>query len=148
MTNERHYIYGILKELCTCVFADVCERRKNRKGIVAQNVFAGHRPSAIEGMSEFLVIRTSPSIGEHGVYQQASLYVEIRVKNLEHGLENTKRLQELLDKVDGKFPYTSPDKRFSIKNPRLTIAGDDGLEFTAWLVRASLQINTTDRFAI
>lgn len=148
MDKVRHYIADVLTELCTEVFDDVCKCQYGRSKNKKQTVFAGHRPSGTEGMDEFLVIRTSSNIGEHNVYQQGSLYVEIRVRNLEHGLENTLRLQELLDKIEEKFPYTSLDGRFTIKNPSLTISGDDGLEFTTWLVRSSLQINTTDRFAM
>lgn len=146
MDKVKHYVADVLSELCTEVFTDVCKTRTDIRGNVLPSVFAGHRPSGIKGMDEFLVIRTSSNLGEHNVYQQMSLYVEIRVRNLESGLEDTLRLQELLDKVDEKFPYVSPTKRFSIKNPVLVISGDDGLEFTTWLVRSSLQINTTDRF--
>lgn len=133
--ETRHYISDILKWTCMDVFADICDM-----------VVAGHRPSSEEQHGEFLVVRTSSTIGEHNVYQQASLYVQIYVKNLEGGYENTVRLQELLDKVDEKFPKMSPDKRFAIKNPVLQISGDDQLGYSVWLVRASLQINTTDKF--
>lgn len=148
MDKVRHYISEVLEELCTRVFADVCREQRDGSGSIIQSVFAGHRPSANKRLKEFLVVRTSSSIGEHNVYQQASLYVEIRVRNLEHGLENTRRLQQLLDAVEEKFPYMSEDGRFIIKNPVLVISGDDGLDFTQWTVRSSLQINTTDRFRL
>lgn len=133
----KHYIFDVLKWACTDVFADVCDC-----------VVAGHRPSAVEQHDEFVVIRTSSIIGEHNVYQQASIYIQIYVKNLEGGYENTDRLQELLNKVDEKFPIMSEDKRISMKNPVLQISGDDSLGYSVWLVRASLQFNTTDKFLL
>jgi len=136
MDKVKFYIAPILQELVENYFSDICDK-----------VYAGHRPSGIEGMDEFLVIRTSSAIGEHNVYQQSSCFFEINVKNIEHGLENTLRLQEIVDDIAEKLPMISDDKRFTIGEPRLIIKGDDGLQFTQWLLRSSLQINTTDRFS-
>ena len=67
MDKVRHYISDVLEELCTRVFADVCRVQRDGSGNVIQSVFAGHRPSAIKRLTEFLVVLTSPSIGEHNV---------------------------------------------------------------------------------
>lgn len=146
MKEVRHYVAQVLCDLCTKEFSDICRKRRSKEGGYIPNVFAGGRPSAGPELDEFLVIRTSSNIGDHWVYQQASLYVQIYVRNLENGLRNIMRLQELEDNVIGKFPIVT--KRYSVKNPSLQIGGDDELGFSVWLVRANLQFNTTDRFAL
>ena len=144
MKEVKHYVALVLSELCTKNFKDVCKKRRDAKGKYLPNVFAGNRPSAGPELDEFLVIRTSSNFGDHNVYQQASVYVQIYVRNLENGLQNIMRLQELEDKVIEKFPIIT--ERYVVKNPALQLSGDDELGFSVWLVRANLQINTTDRF--
>lgn len=123
---------------------------------IAQAVYVGNRPSAGKERDTFIVLRTSGRVGEHNVYQQLGLYVEIYVRNMQNGIPNLRKLQEIEDKVLEKFPltYETPDYlktskwRWRATNPLLQITGDDQLGFTAWLVRASLQINTSDRFHV
>ncbi|MBQ0113671.1 MAG: hypothetical protein KBT03_11115 [Bacteroidales bacterium] len=141
-TKTKHYLGSVLKTLCTETFADVCDF-----------VIAGHRPSAVDEKKSFLVIRTSSSCYDHGPYQKASLYVDIYVKNLEGGIENTTKLQELLDVVDEKFPIIHKEEnesswRWQATRPQLALSGDDSLGFTVWGVRALLLINTTDKFQL
>ena len=140
--GPRHYVAPILKELCTNTF----------KGI-AKMICAGNRPSAGKEKDDFIVVRTSSRIGEHKAFQQMSLYVEIYVRNVQGGFPNMNRLQQLEEKVVAKFPMVYRDKpngpwRWKATDPMLQISGDDQLGFSVWLVRASLQVNTTDRFAI
>ena len=143
------YIAEILGKLCTDVvpsaFPDEADREYSE---LRKNIYAGHRPSAKSRIREFIVVKTSANIGDHYVYQQASVYLDVHVRNLENGLENTMRLQRLIDCITKIFPYVSDDGRWVVKNPSLFLRGDDGLEFSVWRIRASLQVNTTDRFAI
>lgn len=142
MRPARHHIAPILKELALHTFDGI-----------ADMVCVGNRPSAQHERDTFIVIRTGSRIGEHGPWQQMALYVEIYVRNLQNGLPNIARLQELEEQVMEKFPFVMKDRRtpdvwrWEMTNPLLTISGDDQLGFSAWLVRASLKVNTTDRFA-
>lgn len=140
MTGPKYFIAEILSELC-----------KELKGI-AGAVMAGNRPSAGREKDTFIVVRTSSNIGDHWVYQQMSIYVQVFVRNLQNGLPDIVKLQKLTDEVSRHFPYTSMDKdrpnvwKWKANTPTLQITGDDNLGFSAWLLRSSAQVNTTDRF--
>lgn len=147
--TKLYYIAEILGKLCTDVVPSAFpDGTDERFAELRRNIYAGHRPSAKPRVREFIVVKTSSNIGDHNVYQQASLYFDVHVRNLDGGLENTIRLQSIIDCISAIFPYVSDDGRWVAKNPSISLRGDDGLEFSVWRIRASLQINTTDRFAI
>ena len=145
--RQQYYIAYVLKQ----VYQDlqgICkpQREQNKKPL--ETVYVGHRPSATDNHSEFLVASLSKSVYSHGPYQNAAFYLDIVVKNKQGGIENTTRLQELLDEVNRKFPIKCKEDeiRWIIKNPQLVISGDDQLGFTVWRLRGSLFINTVDRY--
>ena len=141
MTEPTYIIAEMMKELCT-----------ELKGI-AEGIMAGNRPSAGKEKDSFIVVRTSSNIGDHWAYQQMSVYVQIFVRNLQGGLPDYVKLERLSKKVIEHFPYVSYDKKhtniwkWKASTPTLQITGDDNLGFSAWLLRSSAQVNTTDRFA-
>ncbi len=150
----RYYVKDILEELCGLV-EDVCEPQRDRAGDPLDTVYTNGRPSQTDNHSEFIVVSLSRSVYSHGTHQNAAVYMDIYVKNAQGGIEKTWRLQEICDELTERFPYyrskypeDSKEKRWSMRSPKLVLSGDDQLGFTAWRLRWSLSVNTTDRFAI
>lgn len=143
----QYFVASILEQICS-ELSDVCERQFDENEELLDTVYAGHRPSSTENHSEFLAVSLSKSLYTHGPYQNAAVYIDIIVKNGQGGIERTYRLQELLDKVNSKFPMfcNGNELRWNIKNPQLVISGDDQLGFTVWRLRGSLFVNQTDRY--
>lgn len=150
MTGPSYYIGDVLNSLCNEHFADICKAQKDKRGKKIATTFPGNRPSAVgDGMTEFLVIKQSKAQGEHGAYQIASIYIQIFVKNLQNGIQDTKRMVALTKAVLDKFkdgPICSADGRWKVSRPVVQFSGDDTLGFNGQLIRCTLFINTTDRF--
>jgi len=144
----KYYVSPILEALSESL-ADVCEEQTNEDDELLQTVYTGNRPSAVENHTEFLVISISRSVYSHGPYQNAAVYVDMYVRNGQGGIEKTWRLQELCDEICGRFPFKSEEnERWSVKDPKLVLSGDDQLGFTAWRLRGTLFVNTTDRYFV
>lgn len=129
----RYYIKEVLEE--------VCQRLSNISG----HVFPEHRPSATgEQMNDFIVVSLPVSIEDQNAWQKTTLRIEIAARNRIQGVAHTKKLQEMLDGVTGKFPIVT--ERFSAVRPLPVLKGDDGLGFTIWNIQARLIVNTTDSY--
>ena len=141
MKGPKYYVADILMDVSM----------NEMKGM-AQLICAGNRPSAGKEKDDFIVVRTSSNVGDHWAWQQMSLYIEIYVRNLQNGLPNIPKLQKIQNKVLEKFPIVRMDKQYPLvwrwkaSHPTFQISGDDQLGFSVWLLRSSLQINTTDRY--
>ncbi|MCQ2245117.1 MAG: hypothetical protein MJZ32_12780 [Bacteroidaceae bacterium] len=148
-SKVKYYVSDILERICEAM-NDICDTQIDENGEPMDSVYAGHRPSAVDNHSEMIVVSLSKSLYTHGPYQNAAVYIDIIVKNGQGGIERTYRLQELLDKVNDKFPIESSDDgmRWIAKNPQLVISGDDQLGFTVWRLRGSLFVNLTDRYGV
>lgn len=146
----KYYVKDILEELSER-FEDVVEPQFHDDGEPIRVVYTNGRPSADEDHTEFLVISISRSVYSHGPYQNAAIYFDIYVRNGQGGIERTWRLQEISDAICERFPIRSTfeEGRWSCVGwPKLVIQGDDQLGFTAWRLRCSLIVNTTDRYLI
>lgn len=149
--NVRYFVRDVLEFMYENL-QGICEEQLNSDGEPLETVYTSHRPAVVENHSEFLVSYLSKSVYSHGPFQNAAAYVDIVVRNGQGGIERTYRLQEILDELCERFPMTKYDEedaskwRFIMKEPRLVISGDDQLGFTVWRLRASVVVNTTDRY--
>lgn len=134
MRVTKFYIAQILKELCGILSG------------ISENVTASNRPSAKQKqMKDFIVVSFPTNIPDSKVVQATTLRIDLAARNTVNGLENTLRLQEMLDGVTALFPI-HPSMRYTVSNPTLVLKGDDGLGFSHWLINADILINHTDSY--
>lgn len=134
MRETKFHIAQILKEVCGALSG------------ISENVTASNRFSAKQKqMKDFVVVSFPASIPDGKVAQATTLRIDLAARNTVNGLEDTPRLQEMLDGVTALFPI-HPSMRYSVTNPALMLKGDDGLGFSHWLVNADILINHTDSY--
>ncbi len=134
MRETKFHIAQILKEVCGALSG------------ISENVTASNRFSAKQKqMKDFVVVSFPASIPDGKVAQATTLRIDLAARNTVNGLEDTPRLQEMLDGVTALFPI-HPSMRYSVTNPTLVLKGDDGLGFSHWLVNADILINHTDSY--
>ena len=134
MRVTKFYIAQILKELCGMLSG------------ISESVTASNRPSAKQKqMKDFIVVSFPTNIPDSKVVQATTLRIDLAARNTVNGLENTPRLQEMLDGVTALFPV-HPSMRYTVSNPTLVLKGDDGLGFSHWLINADILINHTDSY--
>lgn len=111
---------------------------------VSSNVFTGGRPTATpEQMTEFVVVsipsrmESSTLGGGYGV-TQGYCNIEVFVKLRKGGVENLTKLDSMLKDVLDLFPIN--DETIMASRPTVMLRGNDGLGFSAVLVRAELVI--------
>ena len=109
---------------------------------ISKNVFTGNRPQATpEQMSDFVVVsipsrlESSTYGGGYGV-MPSYCNIEIYVKLRKSGQENLKKINEMLNSLLGKIPFS--DEVIQLSRPIVMLRGNDGLGFSAVLVRADL----------
>ena len=125
MTRFRRL--DIMKHLDT-VMADVCEARFTS------------RPTALQKqVNEFVVISLPVRMVDRGAYQETFCRVALFARDRANGQENTKGLEDLQEKVVGKFPIVSDF--FSAIDPVLIPSGADTIGFHSLMVQAKLIIN-------
>ena len=127
----KYYISEVLEEVC-----------QRLGGISMKSSICS--AAAGKQMDDFIVVSLPVSIEDQNAYQKTTLRIEIAVRNRSQGVAHTKKLQEMLDGVAGKFPIVT--ERFSAFQPLLVLKGDDGLGFTIWNIQAKLIVNTTDSY--
>lgn len=134
MRVTKFYISSILEEIAGMLIG------------ISENVTAGNRKSVSqEQMQDFVVVSFPTNIPENKVVQATTLRIDLAARNTANGLENTRRLQEMLDGVTALFPI-HPSRRYTVSNPTLVLKGDDGLGFSHWLINADILINQTDSY--
>ena len=134
MRVTKFYIASILEEI-TGMLAGISE-----------NVTAGNRKSASqEQMKDFIVVSFPTNIPENKVVQRTTIRFDLAARNTVNGLEDTPKLQSMLDAVIALFPI-HPSLRYTVTKPTVVAKGDDGLGFSHWLINAEIQINQTDSY--
>ena len=134
MRVTKFYIASILAEI-TGLLAGI-----------SNNVSANSRKSASQDqMKDFIVVSFPTSIPDSKVVQNTILRIDLAARNIHNGLEDTLRLQRMLDDVIALFPI-HPSRRYTVSNPTVVLKGDDGLGFSHWLINADIQINQTDSY--
>lgn len=133
MRVTKFYISSILEEIAGMLIG------------ISENVTAGNRKSVSqEQMEDFIVVSFPVNIPENKVVQNTTLRIDLAARNTHNGLEDTPKLQRMLDSVIALFPI-HPSLRYTVKNPTVVL-GDDGLGFSHWLINADIQINQTDSY--
>lgn len=107
---------------------------------ISENRFITTRPpSAPEHMQDFLLIRLPQGIRDRGdTYQKAWAQIAVFVRDVQGGLENTLRLDEIQQSVMDLFPIVT--ELFHGKNPILLDGGTDGAGFHSVIIHFSITI--------
>ena len=112
--------------------------------LISDHVFTGNRPQATpEQMKDFVVV-SIPSRMEAstygGGYGVTSGYcnIEVYAKLKKSGLEDVNKMDEMVGEMLDIFPYK--DGIIQLSRPQVMLRGNDGLGFSAVLIRAELVI--------
>ena len=112
--------------------------------LISNQVYTGNRPQATpEQMKDFVVVSVPSRLESStygGGYGVTSGYcnIEIFVKLKKSGVEDANKLESLLGDLLDLFPYN--DEVMQLTRPVVALRGNDGLGFSAVLVRAELLI--------
>lgn len=112
--------------------------------LISDHVFTGSRPQATpEQMKEFVVVSIPSrleSLAYGGGYGHTSGFcnIEIYVRLKKGGMEDVNKLDEMLGELLDVFPYK--DDSIQLSRPQVMLRGNDGLGFSAVLVRTELLI--------
>lgn len=109
---------------------------------ISNNVFTGDRPQAVpEQMKEFVVVSIPNRLesttfgGGYGVIPSIC-NIEIFVKLKKSGVENIDKMDTMIRSALEMFPYS--DENIQVVRPTVLLRGNDGLGFSAVLIRAEL----------
>lgn len=112
--------------------------------LISDYVFTGNRPQATpEQMNEFVVVSIPSRLESStygGGYGVTSGYcnIEVYVKLKKSGMEDVSKMDEMLGDLLDIMPYN--DDIVQISRPQVMLRGNDGLGFSAALVRTELLI--------
>jgi len=112
--------------------------------LISDYVFTGNRPQATpQQMKEFVVVSIPSRLESStygGGYGVTSGYcnIEIYVKLKKSGIENVNKMDEMVGELLEMFPYK--DDLVQLSRPQIMLRGNDGLGFSAVLVRTELLI--------
>lgn len=112
--------------------------------LISNHVFTGNRPQATpEQMKEFVVVSSPTRLDAStygGGYGVTSGYcnIEIYVKLKKSGMEDANKMNEMLGNLLDIMPYQ--DNVIQLAKPQVMLIGNDGLGFSAVLVRTELLI--------
>lgn len=112
--------------------------------LISDYVFTGNRPQATpEQMKEFVVVSIPSRLESStygGGYGVTSGYcnIEIYVKLKKNGMEDANKMDDMVGDMLDMIPYH--DNIIQLSQPKIMLKGNDGLGFSAVLVRAELVI--------
>ena len=103
--------------------------------------FITSRPPATgEQMQEFMLIRLPQRITQPGdTFQLTTGQISVFVRDIQGGLENTVRLEELQEAITALFPLRTP--LFIATRPKLLPGGSDGAGFHSLIVQFNIRIH-------
>lgn len=112
---------------------------------ITPNRFISTRPNAVgEPMDDFLLIRLPQTIYDRGdTYQSTWGQIAVFAKDVQGGLENTLRLEEMQSAVMELFPIATG--RYHAKLPRLLPGGTDGAGFHSLIIQFRITIFKTSK---
>ena len=107
---------------------------------ITSNRFITTRPSSTDkSMQEFLLIRVPQPIRDRGdTYQSTKGQISVFVRDVQGGLENTFRLEELQQAVMELFPIVAD--HYHAKMPVLLPGGSDGVGFHSLIIQFNITI--------
>lgn len=110
--------------------------------LISDYVFTGNRPQATpEQMGDFVVVSIPTRLESStygGGYGVTSGYcnIEIYVKLKKSGMEDANRMASMIEDILEMFPYK--DEAIQLSRPQIMLRGNDGLGFSATLIRAEI----------
>ena len=112
--------------------------------LISDHVFTGNRPQATpEQMKDFVVV-SIPSRMESSTYgggygvTSGFCNIEVYVKLKKSGMEDVNKMSEKIDDIISMMPYR--DDVIHLTHPTVMLRGNDGLGFSAALIRTELLI--------
>ena len=112
--------------------------------LISDYVFTGNRPQATpQQMKDFVVVSIPTRLESStygGGYGVTSGYcnIEIYVKLKKSGMEDVNKMASMIEDILEMFPYK--DDTIQISRPQTMLRGNDGLGFSATLIRAEIVI--------
>lgn len=112
--------------------------------LISEHVFTGNRPQATpEQMQDFVVVSIPSRLEAStygGGYGVTSGYcnIEVYVKLKKSGLEDVNKMDGMVVDILDILPYK--DEVIQLSRPQVMLRGNDGLGFSAVLIRAELVI--------
>lgn len=112
--------------------------------LISANVFTGSRPQAVpDQMKDFVAVSIPTRIGSStygGGFGMTSGYcnIEIYARLKKGGMEDHKKMDAMLTDTLNSFPFS--DGVIQLSRPVIMLRGNDGLGFSAMLIRAELVI--------
>ena len=112
--------------------------------LTSDYVFTGSRPQATpEQMKDFVMVSVPTRLSSStfgGGYGVTSGYcnIEIYVKLKKSGMEDVNKMSAMIDEILEAMPYQ--DQAVLVTRPQVMLRGNDGLGFSATLIRAELLI--------
>lgn len=112
--------------------------------LISDYVFTGNRPQATpEQMKDFVVVSIPTRLESStygGGYGVTSGYcnIEIYVKLKKSGMEDVNQMASMIEDILEMFPYN--DESIQLSRPQIMLRGNDGLGFSATLIRAEIVI--------
>ena len=108
---------------------------------ITPNRFITTRPNAVgEAMKEFLLIRLPQRIEQPGdTYQRTTGQIAVFARDIQGGIENSFRLEQLQEAVTSLFPIRS-DLYLATK-PILLPGGSDGAGFHSLIIQFNIRIH-------
>ena len=111
---------------------------------VSENVFTNDRPEAVaRQMNDFIVVSlpgllSSMTYGSGFGNIRTYCTIEVYVRRKKGGAKDLEQMDAIVGDILSLFPIS--DNYIIASNPKLTLKGNDGLGFSATLIRADLVI--------
>lgn len=111
---------------------------------VSDNVFTNDRPAAVPKQMDYFIVVSLPGLLSSMTYGsgfgniRTYCTIEVYVRQKKGGAEDLEQMDTIVGDILSLFPIS--DNFISVSNPKLTLKGNDGLGFSATLIRTDLVI--------
>lgn len=111
---------------------------------VSDNVFTNDRPAAVPKQMDNFIVVSLPGLLSSMTYGsgfgniRTYCTIEVYVRQKKGGAEDLEQMDTIVGDILSLFPIS--DNFISVSNPKLTLKGNDGLGFSATLIRTDLVI--------
>ena len=111
---------------------------------VSENVFTNDRPAAVSKQMDNFIVVSLPGLLSSMTYGsgfgniRTYCTIEVYVRQKKGGAEDLEQMDTIVGDFLSLFPIS--DNLISASNPKMTLKGNDGLGFSATLIRTDLVI--------
>lgn len=111
---------------------------------VSENVFTNDRPAAVPKQMDNFIVVSLPGLLSSMAYGsgfgniRTYCTIEVYVRQKKGSAEDLEQMDTIVGDILSLFPIS--DNFISASNPKLTLKGNDGLGFSATLIRTDLVI--------